>query len=115
MVCTSLVVSSPAPIVTIVPGTVGFAVDNSYLTDCNPLITSLTGKTIQILVQIEIQNATAKFRLTANWTKDGVAKSSNALQVGSVGTAYYLLLTGISYELGSYTGLTATVSEVTPY
>jgi len=114
MVCTTLTITAPAPVVTIVPGTLGFALNNAYITNCAPLLTNMSGNMMFILMT-NVLNATARYRITINWLKDGVSQSVNGLTIGNIGENTDQLLTGITYAVGSYTGLTATISEVTAY
>ncbi|MCJ7769268.1 MAG: hypothetical protein MUO92_02180 [Dehalococcoidales bacterium] len=116
MVCTTLTVSTPTliPVVTIEPGTLGFALNNSYVENCTPLIADVNGNLMFILKTV-VQNTTAQYRITINWLKDGISNSVNALTIGNIGENTNQLLTTIPYAIGNYTGLTATISEVTAY
>ena len=115
MVCTTLTVTAPSvPVVTIVSGTLGFALNNAYILNCTPLIANISGN-IMFILKTNVQNATAKYKITIKWSKDGVSNSVNALTVGNIGENTNVLLTGIAYAIGSYTGLTASISEVISY
>lgn len=117
MVCTSLTVTAPEPSVGVVADTTGFSQSGAYLnSDCSALITDITGtgKYLGAAATIRVSNAKAKYDLKFDYTLDGVAKTFTAVGiVQDIGDNTWYVATNIPYVVGSYSGLTASVLNIT--
>lgn len=114
MVCTTLTVIEPRPLVDVVSDTTGFSGTGVYLNgDCSVLVTDITGN-IGAGVTIRVSTAKAKYDLEFNYTLDGVPQSFRANGITQdIGDMTQFVATSTPYLVGTYAGLTATVINVT--
>ena len=117
MVCTDLQVTAPQPVVGVVVNSTGFSQAGVFLNgDCSVLVTDIIGigKYLEAGVTIRVSTAKAKYDLKFNYTLDGVAKTFTAVGITQdINDTVQFVSTTISYVVGSYAGLTASVLNVT--
>ena len=114
MVCTTLTVQPPTPIVT--KNSVGFGKGNPPVPVDPSCIEpgTIIGQTVGFIANVTVTNASANFQIKVDWTANGVARGATVGVTGQqVGTWDMLIPTTITYAVGTYSALTATILNVT--